>query len=74
MSASEIIQIALSALSLIATVAVSVIIYKFERKHEKIREEDLKRQKTKETEINYIVMAEGIIGVVYKDKIQIINL
>ena len=27
-----------------------------------------------ETEINNIVMAEGIIGVVYKDKIQIINL
>jgi len=27
-----------------------------------------------ETEINDIVMAEGIIGIVYKDKIQIINL
>lgn len=27
-----------------------------------------------ETEINEIVMAEGIIGIVYKDKIQIINL
>ena len=27
-----------------------------------------------ELEINDIVMAEGIIGVVYKDKIQIINL
>ena len=31
MSVSEIIQIVLSSLSLIATVAVSVIIYKFER-------------------------------------------
>lgn len=50
MTASEIIQIVLSVLSLFATVAVSVIIYKFERKHEIIREEDLKRQKTKEIE------------------------
>ena len=50
MTASEMIQIVLSVLSLFATVAVSVIIYKFERKHEIIREEDLKRQKTKEIE------------------------
>ena len=48
MSVSEIIQIVLSALSLIATIAVSVIIYKFERKNEKLREKELERQKIKE--------------------------
>ena len=58
MSASEIIQIVLSALSLIATVAVSVIIYKFERKNEKLREKELERQKAKEIELaakNFII-------------------
>ena len=30
--------------------------------------------KVNKLEINDIVMAEGLIGVVYKDKIQIINL
>lgn len=58
MSLSEIIQIVLSALSLIATVAVSVIIYKFERKNEKLREKELERQKAKEIELaakNFII-------------------
>ena len=58
MSASEIIQIVLSVLSLVATVAVSVIIYKFERKNEKLREKELERQKAKETELaakNFII-------------------
>ena len=58
MTASEIIQIILSVLSLFATIAVSIIIYKFERKNEKLREEDLKRQKVKEIELkakNFII-------------------
>lgn len=38
MTIADIIQIILSVFSLIATVAVSVIIYKFERKNERLRE------------------------------------
>lgn len=58
MTASEIIQIVISIFSFAATIAVSVIIYKFERKNEKLREEEIKRQKTREVELiakNFII-------------------
>lgn len=58
MTASEIIQIVISIFSLAATIAVSVIIYKFERKNEKLREEEIKRQKAREVELiakNFII-------------------
>ena len=58
MTIVDIIQIVLSVLSLIATVAVSVIIYKFERKNERLREKVLEKQKAKEIELtarNFII-------------------
>lgn len=58
MTIADIIQIILSIFSLIATVAVSVIIYKFERKNERLREKELEKQKAKEIELtarNFII-------------------